>query len=72
MARKEAASSVQSRKRKLGSGPNTAIAQELLAATAEDVERKRHKKKPFDHRYLQLCLSEFDQVLTGVQITTLC
>lgn len=52
----------QAGKRKNVSGGRTAShAQVLLATTAEDVERKRHKKNPFG--YLKFCLSNFDEVV---------
>lgn len=34
-----------------------------LEATLEDVERKRHKKNPFDDRFLGFCLSRYEEVL---------
>ena len=34
----------------------------LLSAAASDVDHKKHKKNPFDERYIQLCLSKFVQV----------
>lgn len=34
----------------------------LSDATLTDIEKKRHKKNPFDGRYLQFCLLGFDQV----------
>lgn len=37
----------------------------LLSAAASDVDNKKHKKNPFDERYIQLCLSKFVQVGRG-------
>jgi len=55
-------------KRKRASGGSTAShAQDLLSTTAEDVERKKHKKNPFG--YLEFCLSTFDEV-GAVSIST--
>lgn len=34
----------------------------LLSAAATDVERKQHKKNPFDERYVELCLTSFTEV----------
>ena len=34
----------------------------LLASAASDVDSKKHKKNPFDARYVQLCLSDFADV----------
>ena len=34
----------------------------LLSAAATDVERKKHKKNPFDERYVELCLTSFAEV----------
>ncbi len=35
----------------------------LLEATLEDVERKRHKKNPFDDRFLGFCLSRYEELV---------
>lgn len=40
----------------------TAAKYALLAAAATDVERKKHKKNPFDDRYVELCLTSFTEV----------
>lgn len=45
------------------SGGTTALAAyTLMSAAASDVDNKKHKKNPFDARYVQLCLSDFAQV----------
>ena len=63
MGSKAVVSQMHARKRKHGSGASSGShAQELLAVTADDVERKRHKKNPFQNRYLEFCLSNFDEV----------
>ena len=35
--------------------------QQRLEAALEDIERKRHKKNPFDEKYVKLCHSDFKQ-----------
>ena len=45
------------------SGGSTGLAAyTLLSSAASDVDSKKHKKNPFDARYVQLCLSDFAQV----------
>ena len=46
----------------------------LLSAAASDVDNKKHKKNPFDARYVQLCLSDFAQVRLCAQtrLSVLC
>ena len=36
-----------------------------LEKALQDIESKRHKKNPFDERYLGLCLSAFVQACTS-------
>ena len=33
----------------------------LLASAIDDVERKRHRRKPFDDKYIRLCLSSIHE-----------
>eukprot|EP00803_Ostreobium_quekettii_P005180 evm.model.scf_1102.2 EVM.evm.TU.scf_1102.2 scf_1102:20541-21936(-) len=35
----------------------------LLAATIDDVEQKRHRRNPFDEKYLRLCLLAIDETI---------
>ena len=45
------------------SAPRSALAQHrLLVTTASEVEKKAHKRNPFKHEYVELCLSAFPQV----------
>ena len=45
------------------SGPRSALAQHrLLVTTANEVEKKAHKRNPFKQEYVELCLSAFPQV----------
>lgn len=48
-------------------GSKRLAAYTLLSSAASDVDSKKHKKNPFDSRYVQLCLSDFAQVTTVVQ-----
>ena len=45
-----------------GGGQHGAAAYALLSAASSDVDSKRHRKDPFNTRYVQLCLSDFGQV----------
>lgn len=44
-------------------GPSAASQLMLDKATIEEVERKKHKKNPFDSRYVEFCLTDLSQVL---------
>ena len=45
------------------SGPRLALNQhKLLVTTANEVEKKAHKRNPFKQQYVELCLSAFPQV----------
>ena len=39
-----------------------AAAYALLSAASSDVDSKKHKKDPFNTRYVQLCLTGFSEV----------
>ncbi len=47
-----------------------AAAYALLSAAATDVDSKKHKKNPFHERYVQLCLTEFGQVVKRYALLT--
>ena len=34
----------------------------VLVKALQDIDLKRHRRNPFDEKYLGLCLSEFDEV----------
>lgn len=53
---------IDSRTEARGDKASHAAAYALLSAAVSDVDSKKHKKDPFNTRYVELCLTKFGQV----------